>query len=486
MANESWGFYGRRDELDQLSGIFNRGRWFFVKISGRRRIGKTTLVQAALRASKRDRVLYIQIPDSDPIGVVSTARDFLDAFQVPGPRPHNLRTLAASLASLIRQGYVVALDEFQYFHRRILYEFTSYLQAEVDRLSGEASSIRGGLILLGSIHTEMSALLDDRSAPLFNRLTDSLDLDHLDLASVLEILRKHADGSPERLLFLWNLFEGVPKFYRDCHEQDALAADRRTVLKRMFFSSSATLRNEAENWFLREFRGRYDLVLKFVARNPGCTNGDLDAHTQAEDPDSRRQLAGYIRVLGERYGMIERLQPVFAKPKARSGRFYIRDNFLRSWLAALAVPAASINFRPLEQILQEADTRLQSAEGHGFEKLVARLYAERSRKGVGDFNLTSQVQGYWDRKGIEIDMVALDETSRRIRLATCKRSVHRLIPDLATFDGHIARFLEAMPRFKGWTVEKAAIAPQHGKESREWLAAGGWIPQDLTDLIQGL
>jgi hypothetical protein len=39
------------------------------------------------------------------------------------------------------------------------------------------------------------------------------------------------------LLFLWNLFEGVPKFYRDCFEQGVIAAERRTLLERMFFSS---------------------------------------------------------------------------------------------------------------------------------------------------------------------------------------------------------------------------------------------------------
>lgn len=486
MPGERWGFYGRRDELDQLAGIFRRGRWFFAKVSGRRRIGKTTLVQEALRLAGRTRVLYVQVPDSDPVGVVSTARDFFDAFQVPGGRPRDLRSLAASIAALIRQGYVVALDEFQYFHRRALYEFTSYLQAEVDRLSAEADQVPGGLIVLGSIHTEMSALLEDRSAPLFNRLTDNLDLDHLDISSVLEILRIHADPAPERLLFFWNLFEGVPKFYRDCYEQDALAVDRRAVLRRMFFSSSAPLRNEAENWFLREFRGRYDLVLKYVARNPGCTNGDLDAHAREEDPDSQRQVAGYLRVLGERYGMVERLQPIFAKPRARSGRFYIRDNFLRSWLAALAVPAASLNFRPLDEIVEDANSRLETAEGRGLESLVARMYEERSRRDVGDFRLTSRVQGYWDRRDVEIDMVALDESRNRIRLLSCKRNAEKLIEDSINFDGHISRFLDALPRFRSWTVEKAAVATRHSPETRAWLSERGWLPQDLNDLIQGL
>lgn len=40
-----WRFYGRSTELDALTAILNRRRWFFAKITGRRRIGKTTLVQ---------------------------------------------------------------------------------------------------------------------------------------------------------------------------------------------------------------------------------------------------------------------------------------------------------------------------------------------------------------------------------------------------------------------------------------------------------
>ena len=79
------------------------------------------------------------------------------------------------------------------------------------------------------------------------------------------MLVEHADTSPERLLFLWTLFEGVPKFYRDCYEQGVLGADRVALLRRMFFESSSPLRTEAENWFLKELRGRYDdLVVRFA------------------------------------------------------------------------------------------------------------------------------------------------------------------------------------------------------------------------------
>src|SRR5439155_15545468 len=165
--------------------------------------------------------------------------------------------------------------EFQYFNRKGYQEFCSYLRAAVDRHAARAEQVRGGLVVLGSIYTEMTALLEDRTAPLYNRVTDTIDLTHLDIGSILAILRDHADTTPERMLFLWNLFEGVPKFYRDCYEQGVLGGDRQSLLRRIFFESSSPLRTEAENWFLRELRGQYDVVLKFVARHAGCLHNEL-------------------------------------------------------------------------------------------------------------------------------------------------------------------------------------------------------------------
>src|SRR5512145_82923 len=98
-----WLFYGRDSELEKLSAILRRPRWFFAKITGRRRIGKTSLVQEALKRAGRDKVLYVQIPDSDPAGVLTTARDFYDLFLVPGARPTDLRSLAQDIARLARE-----------------------------------------------------------------------------------------------------------------------------------------------------------------------------------------------------------------------------------------------------------------------------------------------------------------------------------------------------------------------------------------------
>ena len=227
-------------------------------------------------------------------------------------------------------------------------------------------------------------------------------------------------------------------------------------------------------------------MLKYIAAHAGCSNAEILAHVQSVEPGSAAQVGGYLKILDERYRIVERLQPVFAKPAARSGRFYIRDNFLRSWLAALAVPVASTSFRPVDRLLDQAELRLANAEGHGLERMVATLYQERSRKGLGDFPLTHAIRGWWDRNDTEIDLVGLDEDNQRLRLGSCKRSGEKLVRDLRRFDGQVARFTQCHTRFHGWTLEKVAIAPTLDPVERRACADAGYLPQDLRDLTDGL
>jgi AAA+ ATPase superfamily predicted ATPase len=484
-----WKFYGRKEQLGGLERMLDRKRWFFAKVTGRRRIGKTTLIHQAMQEiGSRQPVFYAQIPDSEPAGVLSAVNDALETFQVPTdryPRSHNLLQLAKLLEMMAEGGYILILDEFQYFNRKGYEEFCSYLQAAVDRLAAKADQVRGGLIALGSIHTEMMALLEDRTAPLYNRVTDTIYLTHLDIGSILSILRDHADPDPVRLLFLWNLFEGVPKFYRDCYEQQVLAAERKTLLRRIFFESSSPLRSEADNWFLRELRGRYDVVLKFVARNPGRMHNELVQVIREASGSPDTQIGGYLKVLIERFGLIERKLPVFAKPEAKRSRYYVADNFLRSWLAALANPVSAIAFRPLGDLIDEADQRLAEVEGGALEKLAGQLYEERSRKGIGDFPITHRVQGFWDKSDTEIDLVAVNKTERAIRFGSCKRSPKKLLSDVNNFKEHVERFLQTMPKYKGWRRQYVGIAPALDAEQRALLTGHDIIPQDLNDLTLG-
>ena len=250
----------------------------------------------------------------------------------------------------------------------------------------------------------------------------------------------------------------------------------------MFFDSSSPLRTEADNWFLREFKGRYDVVLKYIAAHSGCQHAEIVNHAKALSRDENEQVAGYLKVLRERFQVITKKLPVFAKAKTPKGRYYIADNFLRAWLAALAAPVGAINFRPVDDLVRLADERLKVVEGQAFEELVATIYEERSRKGLPGFSLTRRVEGYWNSKDTEIDLVVMDEQDQLVRFGFCKRSQDRIASALESDEQHIHRFLKAFPKYSTWALQRVQIAPVVDANTRKTIEAADWMVEDLAEL----
>ena len=483
-----WGFYGRQAERATIDRILGRGRWFFCAVSGRRRIGKTTLIQRALQDSGVAGRFYFQVPDSDESGVL---RSFQDALEDSGrsQRVANFGDMASAVRAMCEEGWIVVMDEFQYFHRAALASFASFLQREVDVLR---DTPRGGLFVLGSIHTEMMAILEDHDSPLFQRVTDRIEVDHWDGQTLFEMFRAHEVTSPYEWLFFWSLFEGVPKFYRDAYDQGVLKPDenyRRDVLRRLFFEGSSPLREEAANWFLRELRGRYDSVLKLLARLGPCSHGQLIAEYGRSGGATDKQIGGYLAILIDRFRMIEKLLPVFASDRARKSRYAIADNFLSAWLAAIGRNVDASRIQPIEACVDRAAAALETHEGFAFEKMVRALMEECSRRQVGDFPLSAIVRGYWnkpDGSDIEIDVVAYDEARKTVRFGSCKRSADK--HEYAGFSGHIGRFLRTAEgrRFAGWTIEKALYSPHFESADRQRHQAAGYRCVDLLDFARWL
>ena len=494
----SWGFYGRKTELGEVHRLLARGNFFFCSISGRRRIGKTSLIQEALkRRGSARKAVYAQIPDSDERGVIQVFEDAIeDTFSDQAfarKACANFSDIAMLLQVLWSRGYIAAIDEFQYFHRKSLSAFLSHLQSNIDKT--RATTTGGGLFALGSIHTEMTAVLEDKSSPLFNRVTDRIQITHWDFETLFEMFREHEIDSAEQRLFLWSLFEGVPKFYRDCFDHATLIHTptyRLDTLKRMFFEGASPLKDEAENWFLRELRGRYDSVLKLVARMGPCSHGVLKAEYDRTGPSDDRQLGGYLQNLIEKYQMIERIGPIFAEEKGRKTRYRITDNFLTAWLSSLARNVQLARIRPLDEAISKADDALKTHEGHAFEKMVKLAMEECSRKNRGDFSLDRLVKGYWnkpDGKDIEIDIVAINETDKIIRVGSCKRAASKHNDsELALFNGHIERFTTtALARkYKGWKIERALYTPSFSNGQKKSLVNKGYICVDMTDFDRWL
>ncbi len=401
--------------------------------------------------------------------------------------------MADAIGTLCRDGRIVVLDEFQYFTRASLSSFNSFLQAEVDKLRN-AGLNRGGLFVLGSLHSEMSALLEDKAAPLYGRITAQLKLDHWDFQDLMSVFRNQNIQSPSQWLTLWTFFEGVPKFYHDAFEQylyEVAPQDlSRELLIRMFLRGSSPLSEEADTWFLRELRGRSVSILHYLADRPGCNHAELVS--ALNDPHDRTPLGTHITRLVNGYGMVDGLHPVFSNSKSRNARYYITDNFLKAWLAVAKPAREAVRLKPMEKALVPALRRLEALEGVAFEKLIRNLHAEMSRKGKGDFELSEMRLGYWNRprdaaNAIAIDLVALDEPNRRFRLGSCKRSASAHDnAAIEKFERHVAAFLHTRDHrhLQEWHSEKVLFSPEFNRTQREVLTQRGYLCRDLLDYSQ--
>lgn len=489
-----WDFYGRAEPLAELRRIVESGRWFFCRIEGRRRIGKTSLLGELSKrdAGLADRLVYMQVPDSDERDVAYTFAQSLGSSEQEDTRALaagvvNFATMAAAIGQLCTAGYIVVLDEFQYFTRSKLHPFNSFLQAQVDKLRG-AQLKHGGLFVLGSLQSEMNALLNDKGAPLYGRVTSQIPLEHWDFEDLLSMFASQGVRRPEQWLTLWTFFEGVPKFYHDAYEQElfAVAAPEMSseLLRRMFLRSSSPLSEEADTWFLRELRGKAVSILHFLADHAGCSHAEIVS--ALKDEDETHALGTHIARLVERYRMVDKLQPVFSESKSRNARYYVADNFLQAWLAVAKPAREAARLRPLDRAIAPALRRLETLEGFAFEKLVRGLHLEASRKGKGDFELSQLQLGYWNRprdvsKAIEIDLVALDEPNKRVRFGCCKRSSSA--HDLPVFERHVAAFLQTSGHrhLAGWDREMVLFSPVFSEVQRQHYQAQGYMTRDLVD-----
>ncbi|MCY4379438.1 MAG: ATP-binding protein [Candidatus Dadabacteria bacterium] len=495
---KQWNFYGRGEELGSLLAHMRRKRWFFGAIRGRRRIGKTALIQQTLKILAEDRTsdipaLLVQLPDSNPSDFTTVFRNaVLEAGlenRVGGAGSiQDLAGIAAAIGPLCMSGVTVVLDEFQICHRGPLRGFPSLLQAQVDRLQSQSPA--GGLIVLGSVETEMEALLENRRAPLFGRTTFNMTLAPWSLSTIFKVCERHGALDPARCLTLWTLFGGVPKYWRHFAETDGLddipewPQWTKELCERIFLRSDAPLREEGESLLKRELHLNTLAILRTLAERRKCTHAQL-----REALPEHTTLGPYLKNLTRDLRLVEKELPVFAGEHSRGARYVVSDLFLSAWLGVIQSACQSARILPISEVSERLIPKLRTLEGHAFERMIRDASEEASRAGEADFPMTDRLRGFWNRprngpQTMEIDFIAWNEDNRRVRFGSCKRNSGEHNPkSLRIFRNNVDSFLSTRKgkRFREWQHEFALFSPSFSIEKRRELETANWICRDLND-----
>ena len=313
-------FVGRRKELALLREELAVPRASLAIVYGRRRVGKSTLIRAAVE--KRPHVLY------QATRVTSSLN--LEAFKAEIARMLGADELLAGIGDWLgvlhylaraaerHAGLAVVLDEFPY-----LADADPALPSVIQKF-WDSGAARGGnlkLLLCGSIISQMQELLAERN-PLYGRKTLALDLAPLPLQDAAQFVPRYP---AEDRLATFGIFGGMPCYLQFLDPGTRLQSN----IIRLLLSATGSLADEPMVQLQSELRevSRYASVLAAIAA--GYTkHGEIIGRVR-EFSDSKA-LGPYLEKL-DRMRLIRIERSMDAHPRERDRRYFIADPLIAFW-----------------------------------------------------------------------------------------------------------------------------------------------------------
>jgi AAA+ ATPase superfamily predicted ATPase len=436
-------FYDRQKELEKLASFENLAdrNLFFIRMTGRRRIGKTLLVREYLKkintqslyffvTKKKEKLLleeYAAIISEQLNEYVGIGfKDFDDFFKF-------------LFALLKRKKIIIVFDEFQNF-KYVNDAIFSILQKHID-LNKQQS--KGLLLVIGSVNSMMQRIFENTDQPLYGRLNGNFLLRHFSLETVREILTDHGLTSNDDLLFFYSLFEGIPFYYNYISEREGFGKSRQNFIKEDILDESSILLNEGREILLEEFGKDYSTYFSILEAVAG------GATTMSRIADVSgipvHNLGRYISELMEDHELIERRAPFDSKESHKMGRYYINDNFLDSWFRYIFKNKSRIEILSGERIAAEIMEDMPVFMGKKFEKLMIAYLNAMNQGGLLHFDRIGQ---YWDRGETEIDIIFTNDRDREIYFGECKLSAKRF--NIEATEAKIRKFLTVGRKYLNW------------------------------------
>ncbi len=429
-------FVNRVGELTELEKWWSKPGARLGLVWGRRRVGKTLLLQRF--AHGRPRTMFHTFAGrsaSDELAVLLASRrrehptEAERAWVVP---PDTWTRFLADLSREAREGPVLLiLDEFQEGLRTVP-ELPGVIRALWDnrRARGQLR-----ILLCGSAMRTMEATQEER-APLYGRFDLRLLVHPFGpQESALMLPELH----PHDRAIAWGLVGGMPP-YLDAWDQ---GADLENNLYQLFFAPAGRLLLEGDLALHGEMLADLEVsVLHAIALG----------HTQYQEirnslhAEPTRQLERLIELR-----LIERVQPVTEIGSRSRRRIYrIADNFLAFWLGHVAPHRASIDRGLGHAIADVMRPSLRDFLGPRWEDAV-RIYLT-GRAAAGDFGPVVAVGPFWAHErpaeaqpiDTEIDIVMLSGQSREAILVG--EAKLRRIVDARPIVAALERKAERLPR----------------------------------------
>ena len=392
-------FIGRERELQLLERLYKKGTFQLPVIYGRRRVGKTAIIE---RFTRDLPTVYFTAVEADArVNLRNLSRE-LYAFEHPdsnsdaAPLHSDFYTAFEAAFDLARQQQVVfVIDEFPYLAKAEP-GVPSYLQALVDRNKDSSHLF---LILCGSSLSFMKEQIFDENSPLYGRRTAQLEVKPFDFFESLPFLR---GMGPQEAAEAYGMVGGIPLYLLQFDGGQTLERN----VEAAFLDPSSILYEEPMNLLRQEIQkaSRYNAMLAAIAG--GASQNNQIATSVGL---SSTEITYYLKEL-QRLELVRREIPILGG--GRRATYCISDNLFRFWYRFVMPHRPTIERGITTRALTAVKDHMPEHMGPVFEEICAQWIWRRYTAGDLDFDF-DDVGRWWGndpraRQEAEIDIVCRD------------------------------------------------------------------------------
>jgi hypothetical protein len=316
-------FYNRERELESLEKAWQRQGSDFVVVSGRRRVGKSRLIEEFAKGKNGINVFIV------PKEEKQVAKDLEDEIRLKSGYSPSFNSFRDAMEYLFEHNAeLVIFDEFS----NVL-EVNAAIPHELQRLWDKYKDSKDTLLVLsGSYVGLMNRLFAAKKAPLFNRATSTISLQPLSFKTVATILNEFGVTVPSEQISFFCLFGGIPYYYMLLEKNEHRSFEK--VVNSLFFDVGAQLREEGENILRQEFGNAY---AKYYAILEAIHAGHVSMNKISQEVGIRSTtLAKYMKSLQHDFKIVGRIVPFGENPlRSKKGLYVIEDNMLAFWFSAV-------------------------------------------------------------------------------------------------------------------------------------------------------
>ena len=309
-------FVGRSKELKKLQKLYESESFQFAVFYGRRRVGKTTLINEFIKDKKA--IYYMSVEGTRKENLTGLSKALLSDSYGASPLFPNFESLLGYIDQLAASGerIIIAIDEFPYLAASYP-AISSMLQSHIDL---HWKNSRLFLILCGSSMSFMEEQVLGYKSPLYGRRTAQFKLHPFTFFEARKMLWGF---SSEEQAILYGVTGGIPEYLSRISQKQTMDEN----ILELFFDESGRLFEEPVNLLKQELRepASYHSIISAVAGGASRIN-EIATKTGMETSGCSNQIASLTAL-----GIIRRETPITEGASSRKTIYRLKDSMFLFW-----------------------------------------------------------------------------------------------------------------------------------------------------------